>query len=76
MSATEVCNVDFQQFAASRRSGRRNAMADLNTEGMSEADAQKLAEQLAKMGHDDLEDEPSTSGKDCGNEGLSIQFFL
>jgi hypothetical protein len=51
-------------------------MADLNTEGMSEADAQKLAEQLAKMGHDDLEDEPSTSGKDCGNEGLSIQFFL
>lgn len=71
--STEVCTsaADFQQFAASRRSGRRNAMADLNTEGMDPVEAQKLAEQFAQMGHDDYEDEPSTSAKDGGDEGKS-----
>lgn len=37
-------------------------MGDLNVEGMDPAEAQKLAEQFAQMGHDDLEEEsPSTS---------------
>jgi hypothetical protein len=69
--STEVCTsaADLQQFSSSRRAGRRNAMADLNIEGMDPVEAQKLAEQFAQMGHDDdLDDEgPSTSGaKDEG----------
>jgi hypothetical protein len=68
--STEVCNAaDLQQFNASRRSGRRNAMADLNMEGMDPVEAQKLAEQFAQMGHDDYDDEPSTSGKDAEDGG-------
>lgn len=70
MSSAEVCTsaADFQQFSSSRRAGRRNAMGDLNVEGMDPIEAQKLAEQFSQMGHDDDLDEegPSTSAKDGG----------
>lgn len=71
--STEVCTAttDLQKFSNSRRVGRRNAMGDLNVEGMDPIEAQKLAEQFAQMGHDDLEEEGGPSTSNGEKEGTS-----
>ncbi|KAI6204804.1 hypothetical protein M3Y94_00719600 [Aphelenchoides besseyi] len=65
MSATGmVCVVpELQEFTSSRRAGRRNAMHDLNIEGMDPIEAQKLAEQFAQMGHNDDDETGASTSK-------------